>query len=114
VLATDDGARQAVREVFRKAAFDIIAVLANEYWCKMAEALIESTLQSVLDFFNTKIWPEVEAPLKALEEAIPEPLKNAGLKIVPLANTIVNILITKAVKAGMTKLFIKLEVALWQ
>jgi len=112
-LADENATRTAVREVFRKAVFDVVSVLAVEYWTKMAAALTESTLQSVLNFFNTTIWPEVEAPLKALEEAIPDPLKNAGLKIVPLAQTIITILITKGVNAGMLKLWLKIEPSLW-
>jgi len=51
--------------------------------------------------------------LTKLEELIPEPLKNAGLKIVPLARTIIVMLITKGVTFALTKLTMACEKGLF-
>jgi molybdopterin converting factor small subunit len=103
----------AVRAAFRDAAFDHIGLLVSESWIQFTAAILASTLAQVLDKFDRDIWPSIEEPLKLLEEMIPEALKSAGLKIVPLARTIIVMLITKGVTWALTKLTMACEKGLF-
>jgi hypothetical protein len=112
VNAGQDGSA-AVRQAFRDAAFDHIGLLVSESWVQFTSAIMASTLAQVLDKFDRDIWPSIEQPLLLLEELIPDPLKQAGLKIVPLARTIIVMLITKGVTWALTKLTLACEKGLF-
>jgi hypothetical protein len=103
----------AVRSAFRDAAFEHIGLLVSESWVQFTSAIMASTLAQVLYKFDNDIWPSIEAPLLLLEEMIPEALKSAGLKIVPLARTIIVMLITKGVTWALTKLTMACEKGLF-
>jgi hypothetical protein len=112
VLAGGDGSA-LIRGAFRDAAFDHIGLLVAESWVQFTAAIMASTLAQVLYKFDNDIWPSIAEPLTKLEELIPEPLKNAGLKIVPLARTIIVMLITKGVTFALTKLTMACEKGLF-
>jgi hypothetical protein len=112
VNAGQDGSA-AVRQAFRDASFDHIGLLVSESWVQFTSAIMASTLAQVLDKFDRDIWPSIEQPLLLLEELIPDPLKQAGLKIVPLARTIIVMLITKGVTWALTKLTLACEKGLF-
>jgi len=109
--AQDNDIRAAVRNAFRKNLFILANAVTTEAWTKIAEAITEVTRQCVLEVFRKDIAPAIEEPIKALADLMPEPLKQ--LDVVSLAFSVCDTLITKAVKAAMTKLFLALEAKLF-
>jgi len=110
-LASEETIRAAVRGLWRDIIFDLIGVMVTEGWVKTAEGLIEVAIQNTLDYFFTKVWPAVVEPLKALASMMPGPL--AQLDVVALGETVVTAIITKGCTMAFTKIFFKLEGALF-
>lgn len=110
--ASEEAVRGAVRGLWRDIIFSLTSTIVTEGWVKTAEALIEVAIQNTLDLFFTKVWPVVVEPIKALASMMPGPL--AQLDVVALAQTIVEKIITKACTVAFTKIFLKLEGALFK
>jgi len=108
---SEDAVRAAVRMLWRDVLFGLIQVIVSEGWEKTAEGLIGCATQATLGMFFDKVWPEITAPLQALQNMIPPPL--AQLDIVSVAQTVVEKIITKGCSIAFEKIFFKLEKALF-
>lgn len=110
--ASEDAVRAAVRGLWRDIIFDLISVIVTEGWVKTAEGLIDVAVANTLAYFFEKVWPIVVEPLKALAGLMPGPLQK--LDVVALAETVVEKIITKGVVYCFTKIFFKLESAIFK
>jgi hypothetical protein len=109
MLDNENTISQTVRETFREVVFPLINTMVVESWKAVGAAYIISAVEQGKAMFIEKVWPAIAAGLNELQNLIPEALTNMGLKIEPLAMTVCNILMAKAITAAVAGLMIAFE-----
>jgi hypothetical protein len=113
ILSSDDSIKETIRYTWREITFYIIHVLMPDSWVQVASAIRLSAIEQVKFKFDESVWPSIVPALEPIQSLIPEPIANMGLKVVPLAHSVAQILLTKGVDWALSTLIIKLEVVLF-
>jgi len=103
----------ASREAFRTALFSTVDLLGHHHWVKFTETFTDASIIIVQQGFRKEIWPPIASGLAAIQSMIPDEFGKMGLQIEPLAWSVVAMLIQKGVVWGTTKVFLKMESAIF-
>jgi len=109
----DEQIKECVRTTWRELTFNVIHIVVSQTWVQLCEAFTISCIEQVKDKFNKDIWPPIQSALAELQELIPAPVADMGLKIEPLALKVATIIIEKGVRFAMTKLLLRIEATLF-
>jgi len=114
MLDNENTIGQTVRETFREVVFPLVNIMVVESWKCVGAAYINSAVEQGKAVFQEKIWPAIAAGLNELQNLIPESLSSMGLKIEPLALTLSNIILSKAINTAVTKLILAFEAKIFE
>jgi len=105
--------KEASRAAFRTAIFSTVDLLGNNHWVKLTDAFTQAAIIIVTNAFRENIWPDIAAGLEEIQSMIPDEIAKMGLQIEPLAWSLVAMLLQFGVKWVVTKVFIKMEAAIF-
>jgi len=114
VRADDKTIVDAARVIFRDTLFDLLQVVVVEAWLSVTGGLLDAANAIAQDkFFSSGVWTAIAAGLEALGNMIPPPL-NGKLDLASIAQTVIEKILEKGVTWAFTKIFFKLEGALFK
>jgi len=109
LIGKDNEMAEAVRNAFREFVFNSVNVLVQDSWTAVGNAIVLSGIAQVKAKFAETVWPSIQSGLDELQSHIPEHLSKMGMKLAPIVQKVVNILLEKGTTFVITKLIIKLE-----
>lgn len=109
-----DALKAASSEAIRHAIFENVNILAEEFWVKTHEAIVEASKAYVRERFLKDIWPSIKSGLDDLLSLLPEELKSLGVDVAGMVLKVAIIIINKGVTWALTKIGMRMENAIFE